>query len=1201
MDVKYTQQQRRAIEMHDQNLLVSAAAGSGKTAVLAERCVALIRDPLRPCDADQLLVLTYTNAAAAEMRQRITGLLNTAAIQEPQNERLQKQVLLLAGAQISTLHSFCATMLRRYFHELGIDPAFRLMEQDETTLMMADVAEALVERRLLDPHAIAFGRLVEHYAGGSPSRIADVILKLYSQQSSLLDPSAWLAERRKWIDEAVERPLDQSRLGGELLSILSKRLDTLISSGARLEAALRTQPEFGKYADHVRALHTLTLGWLDAMKSSPFDDFARDISDPQLPRLPTLKPVPPDKEAWQARINTLADGIKKFAKDGVLRFTEASLQRHLGETTWAIDTLVGLVEEFWQDFSRAKHDAGALDFSDLERYALRLLRGDDGEPTAAALAYRRQFRHVLVDEYQDVNELQDTLLTMLADESAGNLFTVGDIKQSIYRFRQADPERFKQRYVRYKRTAGSGEVIDLQQNFRSRGPLLEVLNAIFERLMTAETADVNYNATQRLVPAAKFPSDPGLFTGTPVELHVVEKDPSPGDHKLEADEREAVLIAGRLKQLLGLNGEPAVRVAERGAATRPAKPSDVAILLRAMRIKAERFATILRNAGIPVQADSTTGFFAATEVQDVLATLRAIDNSRSDYDIAGYLRSPLCGLDRPEDALAEIRLGYPHAVFHEAVQIYVRERSDAVALEVGWSMARLDGWAIFAQQHSVAELIQRLLDETSYDVYVAGLVDGPQRAANLAELLRRARSFERFRRPTLSRFLRYIATIQDQGDLGMPPADGQARDAVRVMSVHKSKGLEFPIVVVPDLGKEHNLRDSGGLILVDETVGLALKTVDAEREAHFPSLASVIASEHIRRRSLAEEMRVLYVATTRAREHLILVGTELPAALEEWDSEWRGHAGPLPAGAVLAGRSMLEWVGPAAALAEAAAPGSIDRQEHTVEEIEKLAASLLGRDRVDEKAPPLQRLQPIEPAVEISRLVRQAVERITYQYPHAVAAATSATISVTDLAKTGQTAPGGESVSRQGVVKFDRLLRRPRFLTIGEPLSAADAGAVTHAVLQRLDFARTCDPADLEAQITKLVERKFVTEEDAARVDLPAILWFLETDLGRRFRSSPAKLLRELDVVYAVQMANTTDAGDRVMVRGRLDVALADSAGLTLVDYKTDRVTPETVAARAAFYQPQISAYRTQLGLLTQTPVNEAWLVFLSARVLHRA
>ena len=1198
---KWTEFQRKAIETHNRNLLVSAAAGSGKTAVLAERCAYLVCEADPPCDADELLVVTFTVAAAEEMRKRI-GQAIAARAAASDDPRLLRQPLLLAAAQIGTIHSLCSSIIRRHFHVLGIDPGFRLLDEDEARLLRHDLADQLVEERLEDETDTDFRKLLEHYAGGSPQRIVETVLGLSSKLSSLIEPDSWLALRRERLVEAAERPIRDSFLGQEMLKILQSRCATLEASARRLAATLDAVSTLPGYGRAVHAIADVLEEWKQAIADRPFDLAADIIRSTEFETLPRMKESP-EKLHFKARIDALRANIRSFAKVGVLCFAEEELQANTTQTLWAVDQLTRIVHEFEQRYALAKQNAGNLDFTDLERFALRLIRdADTGESTTIAAEYRRQFKHVLIDEYQDVNELQDMLLGMLASESHGNLFCVGDVKQSIYRFRQADPARFIARYKRYKdKETHAGEVIDLQTNFRSRGPLLEVLNRLFEVLMTRESAEVEYNRSQRLVPGATFPDGDSLFTGSPIELHVIEDPAQPGGAmQFEADEHEAILIASRIQTLLGRDGSAPKHVADRDGGTRPIEPRDIAILLRTMRIKAERYAAILRRANIPVQADSTTGFFESAEIRDLLCTLSAIDNERNEYDLAGYLRSPLAGLTHADDRLAKIRLAYPSrdaAWFHQALHRYVIEHNDDVAASVKAALDQLARWRAISQDRPVADVVWAILSDTSYAAWCAGLPDGEQRVANLLDLHKRARAFERFRRPTLARFLHYLSNLEDQSDLGMPSVTADGQNAVRILSVHKSKGLEFPVVIVPDLGKEHNLRDATEKIIVDETVGLGLRVVDTEKEIHYPSLASMIGQHEVRRRALAEELRVLYVAGTRAREHLILIGTAGENATQTWDDAWTNLQGPIPAGDVLSGRSMLDWVGPAAAIAKARSPGSVDRRIHTSQSLEQIGRSQFDPSSREAENNPLADLRPLHPAPPLAANVKAAIERITYVYPHEAATHIPATAAVTTLTKAGQSAPGGTSPSAKDVVQFDPILRLPRSIEGDTAPTPADIGSVTHTVLQHLDFNRPCDDADVDAQIESMIARRFMRPNQSAHVDRAAIHWFLQTDLGRLLRARAGAVRREFDLTYSVAPPNVDEAsGDLVMVRGRLDAVLVEADGLTIIDYKTDRVTEVTLPSRVDFYRGQMDAYRTQLARVTHRAVKATYLVFLTPR-----
>ncbi|HEY0009525.1 MAG TPA: UvrD-helicase domain-containing protein, partial [Tepidisphaeraceae bacterium] len=824
------------------------------------------------------------------MKKRIGDALvkRAAASDDP---RLRRQALLINSASISTLHSLGSAIIRRHFNVLGIDPNFRLLDNDEAKLLRADLADGLLETRFDDPEANDFRRLIDLYGGGQATAIRDIVLNLHAKLQSLIDPNVWLASRRSRLVEAIERPLRESQLGKDVLSLLRERIVSLGSASSRLSKSIAAVPAVKPYVAHVDGITQMLRDWYRLLTDRPYDTIAPLIREFTFDRLPTVK-ASEEKDRAQTQINALKKQITAFADNGLFSMTEERLREGLGQTLWVVNQVTSLVQDFDAAYRDAKQRSGTLDFNDLERFTLQLLQEPGSHPPAPswiAKAYQQQFRHVLVDEYQDINELQDTLLALLSRPD--NLFAVGDIKQSIYRFRQADPTRFKNRAHRYRNEKPSpGEVIDLQQNFRSRGPLLEVLNGVFEALMTEESAEVLYDETHRLIPGATFATAGELFAGRPIELHVVEKAEAGHTSDFESDEREAIIAAQSIRRLLGYDNQPAAKVTLRDGSTRAAEPRDIVILLRALRVKAERFAAVLRRAGIAVQADSTTGFFEATEIRDMLSVLKLIANGRDDIALAAYLRSPLVGWEKPEDKLAEIRVAFPSGegtpCYHQAFARYAAEKTDELSARLRQVQQTLTRWRDLAERRPVADVLWTILQETSYLSIISGLPDGEQRVANVLHLHARARQFEHFNRPTVGRFLHFLQNLEEQSDSGMPAVAGAMVNAVRIMSVHKSKGLEFPIVILPDLGKSHNLRDADTKLVLDDSVGLAARVVDADKEVHYPSLATVLANHHIRKKALAEELRVLYVAGTRAKEHLILIGTDAAGTAKQWDAAW---------------------------------------------------------------------------------------------------------------------------------------------------------------------------------------------------------------------------------------------------------------------------------------------------------------------------
>ncbi len=623
-----------------------------------------------------------------------------------------------------------------------------------------------------------------------------------------------------------------------------------------------------------------------------------------------------------------------------------------------------------------------------ERLALRLLRDDAVpglHPSAVARSCHKQFQHVLVDEYQDINEVQDAILHLVSREclaAAGhgpsNLFCVGDVKQSIYRFRLAEPTRFLNRSEEFRRPGAIGKVIDLQANFRSRAPLLDVLNNLFERLMTKAAVGIQYDQTHRLHAHAQFAVeklDVVSFTGAPVELHLLPKgyandtsdDCDSAEEELGRATAEATLVAHQIRTLMGLsttntspsplNPEPRTLNPHSHISTpsptghptlRPLQFRDIVILLRSAKFQAETYAQVLRDFGIPVYSASGVGYFESMEVRDVLSLLRLLDNQQQDIPMAAVLRSPLSGLPHPEDNLARIRLAYPAESaaatpipFHQAVVRYAAEIDDELAAKLRDFLNDLGEWREMAHRRPVAEVIWQIYDRTGFLAFCNGLENGQQRCANLINLYHRAQQFGSFSRQGLWRFIQFLRSLSLQNEAAQASEISEAEDVVRIMTIHSAKGLEFPVVFLPDMGKKINMQDCAGDVLADREALLGLSVVDERKQVKYPSLAKRLVADRLRQQALAEELRVLYVATTRAKEHLILVGSIKDAAEESWAKRWTGHAGPLPAETILDASTMLDWLGPAAVLTE----GGLQIHRHTEEDLHQYRQTSTKKSR----------------------------------------------------------------------------------------------------------------------------------------------------------------------------------------------------------------------------------------------------------------
>jgi ATP-dependent helicase/nuclease subunit A len=1189
----WTPTQRDAIESVGKNLLVSAAAGSGKTSVLTQRCVHLVCDVAEPCDVGELLVVTYTEAAAAEMKSRFARALAERYAANP-DERIGKQLAMVDRAYIGTLHGFCARVLRRHFNQIGLDPGFRILDPDEASLLRTETAEKLFADRYAD-EPDDFRNFVESYSAGDDKRLIWLVLRSHDLLGSVIRPAEWLRKSSERIARAIELPLAESDLGRALLDEVQSGIDGVLQRCDTGLAAIGSRGPLGKYHSYLADIRRAVEHIRDVFLQYGVDAAAEELASLEFPRLPTVSGEVPGKERGKQLIDDVRDNIKEGAWRKSLAFTEAEWIDGLKKIQPHLEVLLKLLAEFSERFSAAKLEEGALDFADLERMTLRCLTDTnaDGQFVTNNIArgYQSAIKHVLVDEYQDINPVQDTILALVSHERSKlvpNLFCVGDVKQSIYRFRLADPAQFLNRRARYLAGKGGGRVIDLQQNFRSRAPLLDVVNTLFTAVMSREATDLDYDDSQMLKAGATFPPTvEGAFAGAPVELHILDAAAAPVDPEedLGRIEVEAVLIGQRIFELTGRAGKPARMINDRGT-YRAARVGDCVVLLRSLKSKADPVAAVLRRMGIPVFNESKTGYFTATEINDVLSTLHLLDNVRQDIPLAAFLRGPIAKLDDAESAMATIRLVYPESAFHAAVWRYVDEQSGELAEKLRGLRDQLSAWRQIAREQPVSELIRVLYEQTGLLTFMSGLPGGQQRVANLLQLQERAAQFSAFRRQGLSRFLAFLEKLKDQSDLGQATISSEAEDVVRIMSIHGSKGLEFPVVIVPDLGKGINFTEERSSIVVDRDFGFGLAVVDEERECQYPSLAAAVVKQRLHHQTVAEETRVLYVATTRAREHLILIGTATNVQVQKWRAAMENPPGPLSPEMVMAANCPLDWIAPAAFRADPGmftivtptdAPsgeiGAMPGRENALTDLQQARADLL----------------PIEPKPELSATAAAMIARVTAGYTHHDAATRAAVASVTSLVKKTPAAGDG------GAGPASSVLELPLFLGAVAEMSAADRGTATHAVLEFLKLEDADSAGAIRGQIDRFVSERRLTAEEADQVDVDAILWMMNQDVGRLLRDHAANVKREVPIYFDTG-DTAVDPMDRQMVRGRIDLMVDHAGGWTIVDYKTDRVHGEKIDDRVEIYAGQLKLYAAAVRRITGKPVNGATLVFLTPR-----
>ncbi|MBM3270745.1 MAG: UvrD-helicase domain-containing protein, partial [Candidatus Sericytochromatia bacterium] len=831
---------------------------------------------------------------------------------------------------------------------------------------------------------------------------------------------------------------------------------------------------------------------------------------------------------WRREAAALLGAIRNGPLGGAARAEQAAAElRSLAEP---MGLLIDLVHEFDEAFTRAKRRRNAVDFGDLEHLTLEVLRDSSGPgrpaPSEAALALRRRFRMILVDEYQDTNPVQEALLGLLASPSEdgafeeANLFVVGDVKQSIYRFRMAEPHLFLRRAEAYG-PDGPGPIrIDLQANFRSRPTVLGAVNHVFRAIMTPEAAELAYDRRAELVPGARYPAgDP------PVEIHLLGG--AGGDRRSKL-EREAAAVAGRVAALL--SGGATVWDGRR---ERPVAPGDVAILLRAANSAGGIFGAELARLGIPCHAQAGTGFFGTVEVETMLALLDILDNPRQDIPLAAVLRSPIGGLS-PAD-LARVRLAHPAGDFFDALLAAAKAGGRAADF-----LDRLDAWRTVARRCPLSELVWRLLAESGYLAFSAALPGGAQREANLLSMYDLAREFDQFTRQGLFRFLRFVRRLEEAGeDLGMAPPAGEGADVVRILSVHRSKGLEFPVVFVAALGQRWNLRDLSSDLLIDRDLGLGPRIADQRARVKYPSLAQRVVAERLRRQALAEEMRILYVAMTRARERLLLFAT--PPDAGRWE-EAAGAGVPISPDLVTSAAAPIDWIG----LALAAAPaGDLFAITHVPEVPAAASPALAGggaRSEGDAAA---------AGAIAV---------RLSWTYAYSALARCPAKIAASHAP--GDHAPGVEDEAPHPATLRPLLVERPRFVQAAATrLTAAERGTATHLLMQHLDFVADASRQGLAARLADLVEREILAPEAAAGIDAGAIADFVASDWGRRLAAAQAAGTLEREVAFSVKVPASAirpdlprhvAADEWVLMQGMIDAVIRDADGLVILDYKTD-------------------------------------------------
>ena len=1204
MGVSWTEEQQKVIDTRNCNILVSAAAGSGKTAVLVERIIQRITDKNNPVDIDELLIVTFTRAAAGEMKERIRQAIEKKLEANPEDEHLQRQSTLVHHALITTIDSFCSYIVKNYFHLIDLDPSFRMGDEGEMRLLQADVADAVLEEAYTEeaPSFLAFS---DGFAGGkTDKKIPEMIIKLYSFSMSYPYPEEWLLNCRK----AYEIKSIEELENADWMKLIKNEVKQEIKEVSML---LKQALEIAKEPDgpvfYIGLLEDEASAVAKLERTENFFEWKEMLDKLEFKRLPAGKKA--EKELVSENQQELAKNLRSEAKDQIKALKERYFQEtaeemleNLQRAGEPVGVLVDLTLAFMKLYREKKKEKNILDFGDLEHYALEILikhTEEKDERTDAARELSKKFAEIMIDEYQDSNLVQEKLLTSVSKMEDGiyNIFMVGDVKQSIYRFRLARPDLFMEKFKTYPQEEGMDCLrIDLHKNFRSRAEVLEGVNYLFYQIMGEDLGGVEHDRTAALYPGRIFQPKPEEESEPATEVLLLE------DEEENTRELEARMVALRIGELAGKY----LVLDKKTEEYRPAKYSDFTILLRTMSGWAETFKKILNSCGIPASVTTKTGYFSAQEVTTVLDYLKILDNPMQDIPLAAALHGLPDGFSFQE--LAEIKvLGMENEKtgFYEALLL-----GEKLSSPLGEKIRRF--FAVYRELRRkvpytpMHELIWDFYDATDFLVYQQAFVSGEQRKANLLMLAEKARDYESTSYRGLFNFIRYIENLKKyQVDFGEANTLSENEDTVRIMSIHGSKGLEFPIVFVCGMGKQINMQDARESIVLHPDLGIGSPYVDTQLRIRTRTILQKAVQREILLESLGEELRILYVALTRAKEKLILTGvtSKLEDTLKSFEMLKKQEEERLPYGLRVKGKSYLDWVLKALARHRAMKP---------LYEMYKL--SVYPFNEMYDKEPDftVRQVQPLELVLDEAQLRTEEMlkkgelllwdskevydetwrelfkDSFSYEYPYEAEGAIPAKLTVSEIKR----------MQNEDIEESEMLLKEketeeivPFFMQeTKEELKGAAKGTLYHRVWENLDY----DKIDTKEQIGEQL-KNILTAEEQKSIWVPDFNRFAKSPLAGRMKAAAQReqFYREQPFVIAMpanQIREEYETEEEILVQGIIDAYFEEEDGLVLVDYKTDKVQKGQEKELVEKYKVQMQYYKKALEMITDKEVKEIYI-----------
>lgn len=1199
-EVKWTNEQLQAIQEKNSNILVAAAAGSGKTAVLVERIIHKIID--EQMDIDKILVVTFTNAAASEMRERILEAIYKKLEENPENVHLQRQIILLNKASICTIHSFCLDVIHNHFYEIDLPSNFKIADTAEIDLLKQEVLDDLFEQKYTENDK-DFIELLENYTNyRGDEALQELVLKIYKFIQSSPFPIKWLQEKLELL-KIEDKDISQTIWGKLIIQTVDDDIQESIMQLEVTKSKMALYPEMTKF---YQTISEDIINLQDLQKYNSWDELYIKLLNFNFSKWPVDKKVINDLKEDSKEIR---DKVKKHIKEKTAKLLSCSQEQAVKDLkiiTPILEKLSNLVTEFTKNFAEKKKEKNCIDFNDIEHFALKILLDENNNPTEVAKKYKEKFEEIAIDEYQDSNLVQEAILTSIS--KGNNIFMVGDVKQSIYKFRQARPELFLQKYDEYKNKEEKAQEdnlkIQLFRNFRSRQNILNITNLVFESIMSKELGDINYNENEYLNYGANYPEPEEIknYAGI-AELDIIDlkedesitafegEEDEEEQERVEDDVLEAKFVANKIQELLNSN----YMVFDKKQGYRKIRPKDIVILLRATSNLSPIYEKELSDLELPVFSDTSGTYLDTVEIQTILSVLKIIDNPLQDIPLVVVLRSSICNFT--DNDLITIRLTDRNCNFYEAL-IKTRLICDGdLKNKIESFLEKLEKWKSISQYMPLDEFIWQIYLDTGYYQYVGLLPNGAMRQANLKTLFEKAKQYEKASFKGLFNFIQFIDKLKKQnGDLASAKLIGENEDVIRIMSIHKSKGLEFPVVFLCNSHKKFNMQDLNDNILLHQDIGFGPTIMDTTRKIKYSSIAKDAIKLKMKQETLSEEQRILYVALTRAKEKLYITGRskdftkyvqDKNKVLEMYESENI----KLDAKLMKKANSYLDWI-MYVYLFNQGRTITLKGESYKLSDIITLNVSnkkdllkALAKEEVVEQIDLKEKIEQIlkNKSDEENKKSEQALkELLEWKYDYIVDTTLPTKSSVTKI--------------KQEKIKLEEMLKgieseeveykksyTPKFMQEDKKISSAEKGTLVHLCIQRLDERKDYELKDIQNMILNLVEKEIITQNEADAIDVNLIYQYTKSQLFEELRKAKEVHKEQpfyINIPAKDVVSEAENSKKNILVQGIIDLYYIDkNDNLVLIDFKTDYISNEPNAKEKILdkYKVQLEIYKTAL------------------------